>query len=364
MKRTIVIAAGGTGGHLYPAQALAKELLDRDPSLSLYFVAGGLSSNRCFESSTFKFKEIEAFTFSLKKIWKAPALAGSLIRSTRELCSFYDEIKPDLIVGFGAYHSIAPILAARWKGCPIILHEANCTPGKANYWLGSFADAIALHFSKAAPFFSKPVMEVSMPLYAVYGKVAVSKEESLKHYNLLPNVETLLVFGGSQGASKINQIIASASSKLSSFQILHLTGKEEEVKAIKETYEAAKIPHFVGAYEKQMRYAWSVASLFLGRSGASTIAEAIHFQVPGVVVPYPYAGQHQEENGLFFQDEVKGGRCLLQKDLTPNSLVKAILEVKSHSEIYRMHLKEYAAKRPSFTHYIESFLADMKRIKK
>ena len=316
MKKRLVILAGGTGGHLYPAQALAEQIQEHYPQVEILFVGGGLQSNRCFDSTRFAFSEISVTPFFSKNPFKLLKGGINLLKSIKESFSLFKKFKPDVVVGFGSYHTVPSLIVGKWMQIPLVLHEANSIPGKANRWLGSLVNHVGVHFPLTGSYFPKNNLEIPLPLRKGYHLGALSKEEALSCYGLQNNCRTILIFGGSQGAQMINQQILKSIPFLrkEKIQVIHFTGTEEFVEPLKSLYALYEIPSIVKAFEKEMWKAWCAADLFIGRSGASTIAESTAFEVPGILIPYPFAAEkHQEVNARFFVDSMKGGEMLLEE---------------------------------------------------
>jgi UDP-N-acetylglucosamine--N-acetylmuramyl-(pentapeptide) pyrophosphoryl-undecaprenol N-acetylglucosamine transferase len=320
--KRVLITAGGTGGHLYPAQALAQQLMgQKSMAPDVLFVAGGLGANRYFDRNRFSYQEIACSPL------KSVKGVVHLLKGIRQSVAILKKYRPHVVVGFGSYYSVAVLLAAKWLKIPIILHEANSIPGRANRWLAPLATHVGLHFPSAAPFFKVNTVEVGLPLREGYSLSAVAKEKALDYYGLPSQGKTLLICGGSQGAQAINRLIKDCLSIFQrlSLQIIHLTGDLVMAATLRSLYDSCRIPAHVKSFETEMQMAWRAADGFVGRSGASTIAESIEFEVPGILIPYPYAtDHHQEKNADFLVDEVKSALKLSERGLTPKQLGEVI----------------------------------------
>jgi UDP-N-acetylglucosamine--N-acetylmuramyl-(pentapeptide) pyrophosphoryl-undecaprenol N-acetylglucosamine transferase len=333
MGKKILISAGGTGGHLYPAQALAQELHTLDKDHEVLFVAGGLGSSRCFDRSIFSYQEVSCSPLISRNLFKIVKGGASLMRGFFQSVQIMKRYKPDVVVGFGSYYAAPTLLAAKWLKVPIVLHEANAMPGKANRWFAPYVDAIGVHFPGTFSAMGNKVVDVGMPLRSGYKKSSSLSEEAMAYFRLNPGLFTLLVFGGSQGSKSINEAIEGCFKTpcKKPLQLIHLTGNEQSAQELIQFYKKASIRATVKAFESRMDLAWCAADLFIGRSGASTLAEAIEFEVPGILIPYPYAADnHQEINADFFVDVVKGGIKCVEAQLTPlflNSLLNDFLEM-------------------------------------
>lgn len=302
----VLIATGGTGGHLFPAQQLSQLLADCE----VIFAGHKLESTPFFDRKV-PFHEIAST--SSKKKW--PLLLKGLWQSLKLILSF----KPDVVVGFGSFHSFPVLLAACILLKKIILFEANCSLGKVNRFFAPFAKSVALQF----PLKLKKAVYVPLLPWT-------RKQNRTTEYARDPERWTILVFGGSQGATFINQIFPAAAQLLKfPFRVIHLTGKEDpEVRY--------SVPAIVKPFESEMAAAYEVADLVVCRCGAGTTAELIRFQKPAVLIPYPYAHDHQRKNGEFIKE---GARMLLQKEATPERLAAEIEKLKEELETRKSALK-------------------------
>jgi len=353
-SKRVLITAGGTGGHLYPAQALAQELINQESSSDVLFVAGGLKKNPYFDHERFPFQEISSSPLLSRNPLNCFKGMKNLIKRLTQSVSIVKSYRPDVIVGFGSYYTVPILIAARSMRVPIILHEANSIPGRANKWLAPLATHVGIHFPSTSSFFKSKAIEVGLPLREGYNLNAMSKKEALAHYGLSPDRKTLLVCGGSQGAQAINDLIGKCLPILRelSLQIIHFTGSAEKAAELTALYAAQHIPANVKAFESQMNFAWCAADAFVGRSGASTIAESLEFEVPGILIPYPYAtDQHQEKNADFLIENVKSGWKLLESGLTSELLGKTIEQLFNEKQEldFKKNLRAYKQRKQRLT---------------
>lgn len=305
----ILIATGGTGGHLFPAQQLADQL----PFAEVHFAGHKLTSSPFFYKKA-PFHEI-ASAGSLKK-WP------QLMRGFWQSLKLIARLKPDVVVGFGSFHSFPVLFAALILGKKIVLFEANCSLGKVNRFFAPFAKKVAFQFPIPHP------KAVYVPLLP-WGK----KKEGGRSYSRDPDLFTILVFGGSQGAAFINQTFCQAAKLLPfPFRVIHFTGKE----SIGINYQ---VPSIVKPFEEDMAGAYEAADLVICRCGAGTTAELIRFKKPSIVIPYPYAHDHQRKNGEFLK---KGTRMILQKEASPERLAREIQLAKENLEFQRAALEQIA----------------------
>lgn len=323
-KHKVLIAAGGTGGHLFPAQALAQELLKKKEQIEILFVGGGLGTNRCFRKEEFSFTEIFAATPYLKNgaflrsLW---TIFKGVVQSFKIIAKFH----PQVVIGFGSYHAFPLLVAAYFKKIPIILFEPNSAPGKVNRLFSRAAVWSAVQFAQAAKSLKGKIFEVNMPLWEKEGMSGAGVEESRAYFCLDASKLTFLVFGGSQGAASINRLFSEAVSlfgaRQKDFQVIHFTGKLASAEEVRRTYARLGISACVKEFEDRMHLAWRAASLVICRSGAATLSEQTAFGVPGILIPFPYAADdHQKKNALFMEHQVGGAIHLNESEATPEKL--------------------------------------------
>jgi UDP-N-acetylglucosamine--N-acetylmuramyl-(pentapeptide) pyrophosphoryl-undecaprenol N-acetylglucosamine transferase len=311
MKR-ILICAGGTGGHIFPAIALAEELKARRSDIDFRFIGGRLETNRFFPKENYPYHSIDCSALPFLKPWQLPAASWKILRGFRESSAIIESYNPDLMVAFGSYFTFPSLLAARYSKIPYILHESNRIPGKVNRLMAPSAITTALHFPDVQIKGTKT--QVAMPLRPGYHKGCVTREEAAHYYGLDPHKKTLLILGGSQGAKALNTI--AEQNTLPFEQIIHLTGAHSQ-----DTI-GGKVTK---GFEPNMKYAFMLADAAVCRAGASTLSELIEFELPAVLIPYPQAADnHQEANARYFAESVGGGVVLLEKTLNIASLTHAL----------------------------------------
>lgn len=321
MKIKILIAAGGTGGHLFPAQQLSEKLL-KDGDCEIFFAGHKLSQSPFFKREGVPFVEIASaplkniFLF-LKAVWKGFFQSVRLIRL----------FKPDAVVGFGSFHSFPVLLAAAVLRKKIVLFEANCLLGKVNRLFTPLASKIALQFPIQKKLSGQETYVPLLP-WNLSGSVKERPpSEARIGFQLKPDLFTILVFGGSQGAAFLNQVFCEAARLLKQkglqFQVIHLTGKDG-----KASYEGIGIPVCIKTFEKEMHLAYEAADLAVCRSGAGTVAELIRYQKPAILIPFPYASEdHQKVNGKYLSETIGGSRLLLQSEANAKRLAEEILAI-------------------------------------
>lgn len=320
-----VIATGGTGGHIFPAQALAQDLRQKDPSIELLFMGKGLKTNPFFKSYAQDCIDIASASISLKHPWKNISSFFKLLKGLSASLRILKQYNPDRVIAFGSFYVFPILLASRILRIPIILHEQNALPGQVNKLFSRKAFLTATVFPASRRYLKGKVELVKMPLKLTYQKQQLSLPATLFNSNL----PTILVFGGSQGALSINRVFTHSLKRIKntigSFQVIHLFGLYDHLETLKSIYVKAGIDVYLSPFEENMLPLWEKADLVIARAGAMTISEMIYKNVPGILIPYPYAkDNHQNYNADFMVEEVKGGVKLLESELSSETLTKAI----------------------------------------
>lgn len=367
MRKKIVIAAGGTGGHIYPAMGFASGLLEFEPAMEIMFAAGGLLESPFFDRTAFAWKSVCSAPLTKKSPLQLIKSCGSIARGLWQSSKLLATFKPDLVVGFGSYHTFPVLAAAQLQGYPIVLHEQNSKPGKVIRLFSKRALLTGVYFPDAAEKIKGKTSLLTMPLRKGFSKDACSREEAANYFQLDPKKTTLLVFGGSLGAQFLNKVIApllaQQSCTGSDFQVIHFAGKTEEASQVASVYAQNGLKATVKASETRMDYAWRAADLAIVRAGAGTIAEQIEFEVPAIFIPYPQAAEgHQDSNADFVVEHVKGGWKLLELDWQSSrflGMLQLLLSKNSPQLAEKQHnLSEYKKKasRQEFTSVIHKLL--------
>ncbi len=324
----VLIAGGGTGGHLYPGISIARELL-RMPGNEVLFVGTeqGIEA-RVLPKEGLPLRFITAG--KLKGMGVAPVLKTliTLPRSVYQSLRLLREARPDVVLGVGGYAS-APVMFSGWLlRVPAIIVEPNSYAGLANRMLAALVDRVVLCFpgTNRMNFFPGKKTVVTGPL-ARKGIDQGNQEKALKDFGLLEQGKfTVFVFGGSGGAHAINMAMKEAARLLAdmqNIQILHQTG-EKDVEEVKAGYRAAGMRAAVFPYIYDMAGAYAAADLVVSRSGATTVAELAVCGKPAVLIPYPFAADnHQEYNARTLAGRGSAD-VIVQKDLTPAVLAAVI----------------------------------------
>ena len=323
--RRIVLAGGGTGGHIEPMLAVAAALRLHDPAgeLTCIGTSRGLEVD-LVPARGFDLKLIPPVPLPRKPTLDLLRVPGRLWGAVRAAGRILVETRAEVVVGFGGYVALPAYLAARRAHIPIVVHEQNAVPGLANRIGARFASVVAV----TVPGTPLPRAEVvGMPLRA---DIATLDRQALRaqaraHFGLQPDRPTLLVFGGSQGARRLNTALSAAAEGLRAkgIQILHAVGPKNFDVAQQRSESTDAAPYVVLAYLERMDLAYAAADLALCRSGAVTCAELSAVGLPAVFVPLPIGNGEQRQNA---EPVVKAGGALLVEDseLTPDYLLDTV----------------------------------------
>lgn len=361
MIKRVLIAVGGTGGHVYPAVAFARKLKATIPGIRLMFAGGGLEENPFFDKVEFPCHGMACGNLPFAKPWKLFQNMGKIAWGIWKSGRIIKEFKPDLVIGFGSYHSLPLLLSARMLSIPIILHEANAIPGRVNRLLAKRALFTGIQFPEAARYLSGKTVAINTLLREELSRAKGSREKAIAYFGLAKNLPILLAFGGSQGALAINKLLTEifSDSAMRGIQVIHFTGSREETKRVARCYQMGGVRHFVNDFEKNMGMAWAAADLFAGRAGASTIAEAMEFEVPALLIPYPHAMDgHQARNAHFMAVEVGGAVLLDESEASPQRLGSEILSLLQNDSLpfqkMRQAIKNYKenVRYPDLSHLV------------
>lgn len=312
MTAVIALAAGGTGGHLFPAQALAEALKSRGIAIHLMTDERVRDYGREFPAAAIHEVPSATLSFSqpLRLLRQLARLAGGFIKSRQIL----GKNRPAAIVGFGGYPSLPPLLAAASLGIPIIIHEQNAVMGRANRLLARFASAIASSFpvitnhAGAVEFTGNPV-RANVRRKARSPYVAPSADQF-----------SLLVFGGSQGARFFADFLPLAIEALpeAARRGLAITQqcRPEDMERVRSAYEGLGVSHHLNSFFADMPERMAAAHLIVGRAGASTIAELGVIGRPAVLVPLPHSLENDQQRNAESFTALGGGWLMAQSELT------------------------------------------------
>lgn len=321
--KLILLCAGGTGGHVFPARALAEELLIRG-----YRVA--------FATDTRGVKYLDGLNnVDIHIISAGPSLGGikgrakfalSLIKGYLETHQLISKLKPEVAVGFGGYPCAPPMFAAQHRGIPTLLHEQNAVLGVALKLLAPMAKMIALSFPmKDASSCRKETIVTGNPVRAEIIKLRDQQ------FPKIENELNILIFGGSLGAASFAEIIPHSIIRLASdlqlkLKVVH-QARDTDVQKVKQIYRDAGLDTEVKSFFDNMPERIEIAQLIISRSGASTIAETTCAGRPAIYIPYPWHKDQQQLHNAQGVCEVGGGWVIQEKNLTIESLYELLKSI-------------------------------------
>ena len=339
----VLVAAGGTGGHLYPALALANYLKKEHLAQEIIWIGGKrFLEKEIVTSSGFKFLEINTRSCPRGFSWKWPFFLWNLTISLKQCFFIFLKSRPQVVVGMGSFHSYPVIIISFLLGIPSLICEQNLIPSLTNRTLARRATAIAISFPQTkeyfAPLLYPKIKTVGNPVRKEI--LTTKRKEASIELNMKENRFTLLFLGGSQGADFLNQI---------GIKVLQLLDREEISPQIQSIFivgiqnkELAlhppllqRIKLLILPYSSKIQYVYAMSDLVISRSGATTLAEITACGLPSILIPYPYATEnHQWRNAQIL--ERKGAALLVaESELKAKRLKKLILDLINNREILR-----------------------------
>jgi UDP-N-acetylglucosamine--N-acetylmuramyl-(pentapeptide) pyrophosphoryl-undecaprenol N-acetylglucosamine transferase len=315
----LVVACGGTGGHLYPGIAVARAFQKANPKVDVLFVgtAAGMES-RIVPQQGFRFEAVASSGFLGKGILDRIKSLGRVSRGLFQALGILRRASPQMVVGVGGYASVPAILAAALLRIPRVILEPNVRPGLANRTMAPFCSLIIAAFEGTRRHLgSNRVAVLGVPIRPEL--VDLRRKTGKKD-------ATLLILGGSQGARAINEAVLEMlpilKEKGRDLAIIHQTGKGD-VETARKAYSDAGLRARVEPFIEEMAAVYAEADLVIARAGAATVAELAAVGLPSILIPFPHAAGHQEDNARELE-AAGGARVILQVDLTAEGLAKAV----------------------------------------
>jgi UDP-N-acetylglucosamine--N-acetylmuramyl-(pentapeptide) pyrophosphoryl-undecaprenol N-acetylglucosamine transferase len=320
----VAIACGGTGGHLFPGLAVAGQLQKRGCIVALLISPKDVDQQVVKSARGMEIFTLPAVALQNKNYFSFVKSFWNSFRAARKV---FKQRKPDAVLAMGGFTSAPPVLAAKKFGAKTFLHESNTTPGRANRFLSRFVDEAFVGFPEAdARLRARKISVTGTPVRPQFQPRNTA--ECRVALGLDPNRPTILVMGGSQGASGLNKMILSALPLLADrkWQWLHLTGTNDFEK-VKAAYAALGVKAVVKPFFEEMDLALGAATVAVSRSGASSLAEIAAMRLPSLLVPYPTAADnHQLTNALAFE-KTGAAELLEQKKTMPEKVAEMLREL-------------------------------------
>lgn len=294
----IIIAGGGTGGHIFPALAIANALKKIKPEVEILFVgAKGKMEMEKIPEAGYRIIGIDIAGYNRSSLIRNIALPYKLVQSFFQVTKILKTFKPDAVIGVGGYSSFPVLRLAQTRNIPTFIHESNSLPGKSNMMLGKRAAKIFVPSEGMEKYFpANKILITGNPVRDIFLK-KISKGEALNFFGLKTGMKTVFVMGGSLGAKSINEVIEENIDvfKKNDLQLIWQTGKNYAGKTAGAEEERTNI--WTNAFINKMEYAYTAADVVIARSGAMTIAEMCVVKKAAIFVPYPFAAEdHQAAN--------------------------------------------------------------------
>ena len=335
----VVISAGGTGGHIYPALAIINKIKEEEPNSEFLYIG---THNRMEKDIIPKygipFEQIEIYGFSKTKIFRNFKSLAGIRKAIKKCKNLIKEFDPDIVIGVGGYVTVPVIYSAKKLGYKTIIHEQNSIPGKSNTFLIKYTDNILVSFQSSSKYFPK---EKTIFTGNPCSDEALKKEPIKKsELGLSDKKKLVLVVMGSLGSVKANKVLYKTMNafKDKDYEVLYVTGNNSYEEMSKKEYPSnVKVVPFINEMTRVMK----VTDVMVSRAGASTLSEIISLNVPTILVPSPYvANNHQYKNAMDLVNE-NAAVLIEEKDVTSDTLVKEIDKLIEHPEEIKENLKKF-----------------------
>ncbi len=325
-KRKLIMAGGGTGGHIFPAIAIANALKKMEPDTEILFVgAKGKMEMEKVPQAGYEIKGLDIAGYNRSSLLKNVGLPYKLVKSFFQVRKIFDRFQPDGVIGVGGYSSFPVLRFAQQQGIPSFIHESNSYAGRSNKVLGKKADKVFVASTGMEQFFPKDkIVLTGNPVRAQLTGSNVTREQGIGFYGLDPQKKTVLSIGGSLGAVSINEAIAAHLDLFDAndMQLIWQTGKPYALQG-KQAADGRK-NIWVSDFITQMEYAYAAADIVISRAGAMAIAELCVMKKPVVFVPYPFAAEdHQTVNAMTLVNNQAG--ILVKDSDARDQLVPAVI---------------------------------------
>ncbi|MFH1269775.1 MAG: UDP-N-acetylglucosamine--N-acetylmuramyl-(pentapeptide) pyrophosphoryl-undecaprenol N-acetylglucosamine transferase [Candidatus Omnitrophota bacterium] len=295
----LLAVTGSSGGHIFPALGFLDALNNKRKDADILLVLP--RENITERVKKFDYK-VDYISISSVKFGISPRSLGSILKFFKgalESIVMLLKFRPGVVVGFGSIVSVPMVLFSRFLGIKTLIHEQNVIPGRANRFLASFADKIAISFAESADYlkvYKRKIILTGNPIRRELNRV--DKNKALDFFRLDSRKFTVLVMGGSQGSQRINSAFLKAVSAMpdrSRLQVIHLTGPQG-YGLLEKSYKDLSLSCRLFDFLEPMQYAYSACDLVVSRAGATAVTEIIFYGLPAILIPYPFAYNHQIAN--------------------------------------------------------------------
>ncbi len=340
----VIISGGGTGGHIFPALAIANEIKQRYPQADILFVgAKGRMEMEKVPAHGYPIKGLWISGINRTKMWKNIAFPFKLISSLWNAKRLIKTFKPDMVIGTGGFASGPVLYAAQKKGIPTFIQEQNSYPGITNKLLAKKARKIYTAYDGLERFFEKDkIVKTGNPIRKDLHEIDIDKESALKQFGLKPGYKTILSIGGSLGAHPLNEGVKDILNQIrqNNYQLIWQTGPKDYDTYKNLSDDKIKVVPFIS----NMQAAYAAADLIISRAGAGTISELTVVGKPVVLVPSPYVAEdHQTKNALALTEK-KAAILIPEKELKTRlwTAIKNIFENTNEANNLSRNIKALA----------------------
>lgn len=318
----VIISAGGTGGHIYPALAIVNKIKQKEPNSEfLYIGTHDRMEKDIVPKYGIPYESIEIYGFNRKNLFKNFEVIKCLSKANKKCKKIIQDFDPDIVIGVGGYVTVPVIKTAKKLGYKTFIHEQNSVPGKANKYLSNYADIIGISFKSSQLYFPKDkILFCGNPCSEdAIQTIPCSKTE----FSLSENRPLVLFVMGSLGASKVNDFLIKTMSLFNNkdYEILYVTGKDdyERIRQLNFPKNVKVVP-----YIDKMTRIMKKTDIMVTRAGASTLSEIIALEIPSIIIPSPYVtNNHQYKNAIDLVEK-NAAFMLEEKDLKGDIIVRSI----------------------------------------
>lgn len=337
----VIISAGGTGGHIYPALAILNKIKEKEPgSEFLYIGTHNRMEKDIIPTYGIHYEAIEIYGLNRKNILKNFKTLKCFIEAKKKCKKLMKEFRPDCVIGVGGYVTGPVISSAHKLGIKTFIHEQNSIPGKANLYLSKFADNIFISFKSSGKYF--PEYKTIYTGNPCSEEAIHSSKIDKKELGLNPNKKLVLFVMGSLGSSKVNDMLYKTMNLVKSkeYEILFVTGKDSYEEMSQKKYPSnVKVVPFIEKMTRVMK----VTDLIVSRAGASTLSEIIALHIPSILIPSPYVpNNHQYMNALDLKEK-DAAIMIEEKNLKSELLVNTIDQLLNNEETIKQMKKNLEA---------------------
>lgn len=336
MSKKIIIAGGGTGGHIFPAIAIANALKQQQPDIEILFVgAKGKMEMEKVPQAGYEIKGLDIAGFNRSSLIKNMGLPFMIVRSFIQVRRIINEFKPDAVIGVGGYSTYPVLKYAQSRRIPTFIHESNSFAGKANMMLGKNATKIFVASTGMEKFFpANKLMVTGNPVRTAIAHSTVTRSEGIRFFGLDENKKTVLAVGGSLGARSINEALATNLNEFANnnLQLIWQTGTttatEYKAKAVGQPNIWCN--HFI----THMEMAYAAADIVISRAGAMAVTELCVTGKPAIFVPFPLAAEdHQTANAKTLVD--RQAAMIVKDSEAKEKLVTTVIELSKNEQLQK-----------------------------